>query len=608
MILFESPRGHRLSFSEATLSELRHTAAESDVRVAFARRGMSPDDLPTPPNSRLYGTGQSGELAADAAALPPVMVVSFGTCLTQFADEAIQREAFARGVDAPVAHRWLSTDAIADLSADEADVVVLQLGAQALLEPLFRARTEEEASRLSRGVGKVMAGLVHRARASAPRSMLIVHTVAPPSTWPPALTTDTWASIWASMNSAIKDAAAMHSAVVLDEQALTYRYGASNLFDDLQFPWSHHGGRTDLGREEPNQTAVWHRAIAAELWDCWESAHLPSLKAIVTDLDGVLWPGVLAEGSLEWLDSDSNTSWMHLGIQEALAGLERAGLVLATLSRGDEEVTLGDWAPQARRMRIGPDDFALHSITWETKVTRMERILQQLQTTPDRVLFIDDHPAERAAMRSAFPTMPIVGDDLYDLRRLLLQHPRLRHLSPSPLGSRTASTRAAIAREDIRAQVSEEEFFRHLKVQKTLRAATAQDVPRIVELLERTTQFTLANGERFDSRMLPHTMVMEAVDRYSDYGLIGVSVLDPESSMLTMYAVSCRVIGLDIGADLLRAHAQTLGMARVRVALTATDRNRVLRDALAAFDLRPTPDGLLLNLGGDDVAVDYAPR
>lgn len=609
MILFESPRGHRLSFAASTLDEVHRASPERDVRTAFQRRGISPNHVPSMSTSHaLYGTGQSGELAVEAAHLPPVTVVVFGTCLTQFADEAIQREAFARGIDAVVAHRWLGTDALTDLRADETDLAVLQLGAQALLRPLFRARNADDASRLARGVGNVMAGLVHRARTSAPRSTLIVQSVAPPSIWPPAVAASTWATAWASMNAAVREACAAHGAIFLDEEALAYRHGASNLFDDLQFPWSHHGGRTDLAREEPNQTPVWHRAIATELWDRWESANRPALKAVVTDLDGVLWPGVLAEGRLDWLDSDANSSWMHLGIQEALAGLESAGVVLASLSRGDQEVTLSVWELQARRMMINPNEFALHSVSWESKVARMEQILHRLQTTPDRVLFIDDHPAERAAMRGAFPTMAIAGDNIPDLRCFLLQHPRLHQNAQPTLGSRTTSTRAAIARQDLRAQMSEEEFFRHLEIQKTVRAATTLDVPRVVELLERTTQFTLANGERFDPRMLSHTMVMEASDRYSDYGLVGASVLDPETNLLTLYAVSCRVIGLDIGADLLKAHAHSLGIKMVKVALTSTDRNRVLRDALSALDLRRTDDGFYLNLGGDDVAVDHTCR
>ncbi|XUK63984.1 hypothetical protein ABMA10_18640 [Plantibacter sp. RU18] len=491
---------------------------------------------------------------------------------------------------------------------------MLQAGTQALLEPLFHQSTVAGAERAATRIGSLIGRMVRDASDGLPdQARLIVHNVARPSFWPPIGSSQDWRHIWENLNRPIEEAVREHGALLFDEIELAARHGASNLFDDVHFPWSHHGGATDLQNDAPNQRAEVHIALARELWQVILSVKAPSVKVIVADLDGTLWPGVLAELGPGVLDADTNSVWVHQGIQEALKTYERQGIVLASLSKGDEAVTLDLWQAAGSRSRLRPEDFAAHSIDWTPKPQRMASLLDSLQTTEDRVIFIDDHPAERALMQRAFPQMLVLGESIESVRSMLLGSFPLRRGASGVTGSRTSTTRAALDREKDRMLVPEDDFEEFLQIRRTVRSATTDDYPRIIELLDRTTQFSLANpnstlrsNEVFADGA--SVMVLEVEDRYTDYGLVGVSIIENGAlPTLRAYSVSCRVLGLDVSDSLLREHMDALGASTLRVALVETDRNRVIRQALTAWNLVRDPAGhFTINRKDQIVEMDNA--
>lgn len=601
---------YRLWFERATLEAYRQERP-AELALALERRGIHPDRDEGGPGGVLYGMGTNGLSAVEAASMPPVRVTFLGSCLTQFAEDAVHGAGRRHHVDALISHRWLGKASAEALADDPPDVVVVQTGASGFLEPILRASGPVDPVRAAEGVGAIIAGLVASVDRSAPEAVVIVHSIARPAIWPPTASADTWARAWDVLNGRIVAAAQNIGAAVLDEGELAYVHGATNLFDDLRFPWAHHGGATDVAVEAPNQLESMHRILADALWDTLDAHRSPAFKAIITDLDGVLWPGVAAESGFGWLREDGNTSWIHRGVQEALQAYERSGLVLATLSRGDEAVTLGLWESAADQQSLRPDSFALHSIDWRPKATRMAEVLDALQITPDRAVYIDDHPVERAAVQAAFPTMRVLGDDVGRLREQLLGSRRLQRSVVRGTGvSRTVTTRAAIQRERDRVRFDEQAFRAHLGVRLTVRPATSEDLPRVQELVERTTQFSLGNGRAVAIGDLADpslsVRVLKVADRYSDYGLVGVSLIDVRLAALSVYAVSCRVLGLEVSDALLATHLDDLGMDKLIVDLVSTSRNGVVRDALARWG-QTHEDGIFrINRKDRTDAMDHA--
>ena len=92
-------------------------------------------------------------------------------------------------------------------------------------------------------------------------------------------------------------------------------------------------------------------------------------KCVIVDLDGVLWPGVLAEtGSpFAWspeIGGPNSYIGLYFGIHEALRTLRRRGILLACVSKNDEATVRALWRytqPYPRHRLLTPDHFVVHA-------------------------------------------------------------------------------------------------------------------------------------------------------------------------------------------------------------------------------------------------------
>ena len=283
-------------------------------------------------------------------------------------------------------------------------------------------------------------------------------------------------------------------------------------------------------------------------------------KCVIVDLDGTLWPGVLAEtgAPFAWTPEVSGQySYVGLwfGIHEALKALKRRGILLACVSKNDEALVRELWRygqdyPADRLLT--PDDFVTWRVNWNDKASNIASIAEELGFASEAFLFLDDHPVERERVRQALPEVEVWGEDLHGLRRALLTDPRLQVPSISgEAAQRTDMVKAQLAREQQRtAAGGKAEFLASLQLVTAFEQPTAAPtLERIGELFDRTTQFN-TTGRRFSSGELAQAAAegrlfcARARDRFGDYGLVAAAVVDgPE---IAAFAMSCRVIGLEV--------------------------------------------------------------
>ena len=323
------------------------------------------------------------------------------------------------------------------------------------------------------------------------------------------------------------------------------------------------------------------------------------IKCVVVDLDDTLWPGVLAEtgAPFAWTPEISGPSsfiGLYFGIHEALKSLQRRGVVLACVSKNDESLVRSLWRypkdyPLDRLLQ--PDDFVTWRVNWTDKPSNIASIMEKLGFAEDAFAFVDDNPLERERVRDAFPEMLVLGDNLFALRRQLLDHPRLQTPTITAEGAaRTDLVKAQLERGRLRnAAHDETRFLAELEVQCLFTEPAEADTDalvRVQELFERTTQFN-TTGRRFSLGELVgkaaegrvHTANVH--DRFGAYGMAAAAVTAGDE--IIGFAMSCRVIGLKVEQRFLNHILGRLSATceHVQARIVETDRNGPARRLFA---------------------------
>jgi FkbH-like protein len=383
---------------------------------------------------------------------------------------------------------------------------------------------------------------------------------------------------------------------VVDVAAVLAGAGAERLLDDGQVSFTHFGSPGwMLQRPEAEKAAVYGlfpdpapliEAVGGDPYGreaAMARAHLDAVltvvghdrkKCVIVDLDGTLWPGVLAEtgAPFAWApDISGPFSYIGLffGLHEALLALKRRGVLLACVSKNSEDVVRALWRYEdhyPRERLLTPDDFVTWRVNWSDKVDNIASIADELGFALEAFLFIDDHPVERDRVRQRLPQVEVWGEDPFALRRRLLTDPRLQTPRVTAASAqRTATTKAQLERQAHRAQAMDEAaFLASLDVRVSVERLTVGDpLERVEELFQRTTQFNVT-GAKFTAGELDAVLRNEAgalftarvSDRFGDHGLAGAAVV--LGGEILGLALSCRVLGMGVEHRFLKAILEAL--------------------------------------------------
>jgi FkbH-like protein len=371
---------------------------------------------------------------------------------------------------------------------------------------------------------------------------------------------------------------------VVDVAAALAGIGSARMIDDAQVGFTHLGSPGWLLQRPESEKAAVHGIFPemAELARALDGdpygreavtarAHIDALavvlgvdrkKCVIVDLDGTLWPGVLAEtGSpFAWDPAISGVFsyvGLYFGLHEALLCLKRRGVVLACVSKNDEATVrellkYPDHYPRQRLLTL--DDFVTWRINWNDKVDNIRSIAGELGFALDAFLFIDDHPIERDRVRKRLPEVEVWGENPFGLRRALLDDPRLQlPRITAETAARTDLVKAQLGRQQFRAETLDEaEYIASLNIDCRIeRLGAGANFDRIAELFQRTTQFN-TTGRRFSAGELgvlvadpdAHVFVLHVRDRFGDHGLVGAAVVVRDE--IVGLVMSCRVLGLGV--------------------------------------------------------------
>ncbi len=277
------------------------------------------------------------------------------------------------------------------------------------------------------------------------------------------------------------------------------------------------------------------------------------VKCVVWDLDNTLWWGIAAEGPEGEVPPPDERM---LGI---ISTLERRGILNSVASRNDPSFLNTLLAHPSFQGR-----FLAPQISWEPKSMSIERIASRLNIGLDALAFVDDSHYERAEVSHMLPDVLVLApDELEAALETTVFDSRLRTAE-----SERRATMYHHEEERKRAEASFEgnrlDFLRWCDMRLTISTAMEEDVPRIVELTERTHQLN-STGRHYTPAEIRERAsggrwlvpVARLTDRFGDYGMIGSAVVDkrppwpPDVWLVELIMLSCRVEGRGIPAALL---------------------------------------------------------
>lgn len=265
-----------------------------------------------------------------------------------------------------------------------------------------------------------------------------------------------------------------------------------------------------------------------------------SKKVLVLDCDGVLWEGIVGEGTAKVTQRCSN-------LQSYLITLEAQGALLALCSKNNPQ-DVHDAFATLPQMQLTEAQICASEISWDSKVDGLKRLAARLNLGLDSFVFVDDSPVERAEVAERLPEVTVL-----DVSEPL--HPYFSKLGGKSLTEqyRLRQTVAAAEAEATDRQA----FLDSLDMRAVMRVNDESLAPRIAELSQKTNQFNMTL-RRFTEEDVRRKMqagfafCASLKDRFGDAGWVAQAIFaNPDDAsndsdddvILEDFCVSCRVIG-----------------------------------------------------------------
>jgi FkbH-like protein len=450
-----------------------------------------------------------------------------------------------------------------------------------------------ELLRGERGLGPVLADVgehlawIERAAKRSPRIKFFISTVdVPARTLRPLKEEHAERCLEEHWNTGIARVSASHANIyVFDLKEMVAQMGRSLLYSNKR--WYLGGLRFSTAGEN---------LIAQELERILDAQRVARKKCLLFDLDNTLWGGVIGEDGVEGIQlSETGEGARFRDFQLGIRELGRMGIILGIVSKNNEADAL-EVFERHEHMVLRKSDFALMKINWSTKAQNIAELAQDLDIGMDSIVFIDDNPVEREAIRTALPevTVPEFPVDTCELTPFLERVYNEYFFTLESTEEDRIRTEAYLANAKRAAERSAapsiEEFLSGLRTKIFLTRARDEDFGRAAQLTQKTNQFNLTTRRYTEQelRTLQTTpgaavFIASVVDKYGDNGKVLMSILRrvaPGTAELDTYLMSCRVLGRFIEDQILDHLVKDLragGFSRLRVRFIPTRKNAPAR-------------------------------
>jgi len=353
------------------------------------------------------------------------------------------------------------------------------------------------------------------------------------------------------------------------------------------------------------------KAAVRDLKAALRGIHGRARKLVVLDLDDTLWGGIV--GDVGWqellLGGHDPVGEAFVDFQRELKALIAQGVVLGIVSKNEESVAL-EAIRSHPEMVLREADFAGWRINWNDKAQNIADLAAAVNVGLDAVVFLDDHPVERARVREALPDV------------LVPDWPEDKRLYPHALRSLDCFDKPAISEEDrqrgqmytadrhrteLKTQFrSVDDWLQTLQLTVNAEPLNSANVGRITQLLNKTNQMNLRTRRMTEKELLAwadseHRRVwgFQVSDKFGQYGLTGIVSVEHFGDLVNVvdFVLSCRVMGRKIEETMLHVAAdwaRSVFAKKLQAAYLPTAKNKPILDFLKNSALRSESDGLFV--------------
>lgn len=284
-------------------------------------------------------------------------------------------------------------------------------------------------------------------------------------------------------------------------------------------------------------------------------------KALMLDLDGTLWGGVVGDDGVENIEIGQETSigQLYSEFQQYVKSLKSLGVLLTVNSKNNLENALaGLRRPDSV---LSPEDFVVIKANWDSKDQNARAIAQELNLGTDSLVFVDDNPAERHIVKSQLPEVQVL--DVDDAVRFIPTLDRAGYFEVTRLSSDDLN-RNEMYRANLQRQKASETFtdyhnyLRSLEMSAEIESFSPLYMARIAQLTNKSNQFNLtthrcsqAEIESLARDPSCITLYGRLQDKFGDNGVVSVVYghRDGEEAALfhiDLWLMSCRVLKRDM--------------------------------------------------------------
>jgi FkbH-like protein len=372
---------------------------------------------------------------------------------------------------------------------------------------------------------------------------------------------------------------------IFDLKELVEQAGRSVLYSNKR--WYLGGLRFSIAGE---------KLIARELERILDAQLVARKKCLLLDLDNTLWGGVIGEDGVKGIQlSETGEGARYRDFQLRIRELGEMGVILGIVSKNNE-ADVFEVFERHEHMVLRTDDFAAMKINWSAKAQSIVEVSGDLDVGMDSIVFIDDAPVEREAVRTSLPevAVPEFPADTCDLASFFEEVYRDYFFALESTDEDRKRTGAYLARARRAAEriaaPSIEDFLAGLRTKIFFARACDEDLSRAAQLTQKTNQFNLTTRRYTEQELRtmqkePGTEVFVAsvTDKYGDNGKVFVSIVRREAldtAELDTFLMSCRVVGRFIEDQILDQLVKELranGFSRLRIQFIPTRKNAPAR-------------------------------